>query len=85
MGTKSNPSKYDCYKNAQNDEPMFVLLARDRDAATLVRMWAHRREMTSPGKEGNAQKVTEALAVADAMETWHRANRMPKVEPNELP
>lgn len=29
MGTKNNPGAFDCYANAEPDEPMFVLLARD--------------------------------------------------------
>lgn len=29
MGTKSNPTQFDCYANALPDEPMFILLARD--------------------------------------------------------
>ncbi len=40
MGTKNNPGKFDCYAKAEPDEPMFVLLARDRIAPTLVRIWA---------------------------------------------
>ena len=38
MGTKNNPGVFDCYANAEPDEPMFVLLGRDKDAATLVRL-----------------------------------------------
>lgn len=38
MGTKNNPGRYDCYANAEPDEPMFVLLGHDRHAATLVRI-----------------------------------------------
>ena len=32
MGTKNNPGQFDCYRNAEPDEPMFVLLARDERA-----------------------------------------------------
>jgi len=39
MGTKVNPAPFDCYANAEPDEPMFVLLARDRVGADIVRMW----------------------------------------------
>lgn len=44
MGTKNNPGKFDCYANADPDEPMFVLLARDPLASDLVLLWAERRE-----------------------------------------
>jgi hypothetical protein len=40
MGTKNNPGKFDCYANAEPDEPMFVLLGRDRLAAHLVSIWS---------------------------------------------
>lgn len=40
MGTKNNPGKFDCYTNAEPDEPMFVLLGRDRLAAHLVSIWS---------------------------------------------
>ena len=40
MGTKANPSKFDCYTNAEQDEPMFILLARDPASPILVEAWA---------------------------------------------
>ncbi len=44
MGTKNNPGKFDCYTNAEPDEPMFVLLARDQMAAFLVSIWSKVRQ-----------------------------------------
>ena len=40
MGTKNNPGQFDCYANAEPDEPMFVLLGRDRLAPFLVSIWS---------------------------------------------
>lgn len=40
MGTKNNPGNYDCYANADPDEPMFILLGRDALAPSLVDIWA---------------------------------------------
>lgn len=40
MGTKNNPGQFDCYHAAEPDEPMFVLLARDRLAGHLVSIWS---------------------------------------------
>lgn len=68
MGTKTNAGQFDCYANADPDEPMFVLLGRDRHAAMLVRIWALLRH----GEDEDAVKVTEALACADQMEAWQR-------------
>lgn len=43
MGTKDNPGQFDCYHAAKPDEPMFVLLARDRLAGFLVSIWSSLR------------------------------------------
>ncbi len=40
MATKANPGEYDCYAHAEQDEPLFVLLARDPSAEFLVAAWA---------------------------------------------
>jgi hypothetical protein len=40
VGTKNNPGRFDCYHNAEPDEPMFVLLARDRLAGFLTSIWS---------------------------------------------
>jgi hypothetical protein len=69
MGTKNNPGTFDCYHAAADDEPMFILLARDPLAADLVRDWADRREQT----RGPSAKVDEARACATAMDRWYLA------------
>jgi hypothetical protein len=66
MGTKNNPGAYDCYANADPDEPMFVLLARDPSASLLVGLWAFIRERMGE----NPSKVEEARVCAEAMEKW---------------
>jgi hypothetical protein len=71
MATKNNPGKYDCYMNAAPDEPMFVLLGRDKMAPALVREWAAKREAAGE----TAEKVAEARACAVAMERWRVENR----------
>ena len=69
MGTKNNPGKFDCYANAAPDEPMFVLLGRDRHAATLVRVWALLRS-----REGEDEaKIAEALKCANTIDDWQRS------------
>lgn len=66
MGTKNNPGAYDCYANADPDEPMFILLGRDPFAANLVEEWARRRET----ERGPSPKLDEARACANAMRNW---------------
>ena len=69
MGTKNNPGAFDCYANAEPDEPMFVLLARDEKSPHLVRQWVAVRAMQDASKVDD-EKAREALACADAMERW---------------
>lgn len=66
MGTKNNPGQYDCYANAQPDEPMFVLLGRDKHAAGLVRLWALLRQRAGEDEA----KIAEALQCADGMDDY---------------
>ena len=77
MGTKLNPGDFDCYSNALNDEPMFVLLARDEKSPSIVRYWAQKykeeKEKASIKKRLTVEqykKFNEALDCADAMDTW---------------
>lgn len=72
MGTKNKPGAFDCYANAEPDEPMFVLLARDKQAPGLVRRWAVERLGAS---EKDVSKAHEAFACADAMDEWRKKNR----------
>lgn len=71
MGSKNNPGRFDCYANAEPDEPMFVLLARDCHAPLVVRFWAQLRKDAGEHRA----KVDEANACADAMEAWRERNR----------
>jgi len=76
MSTKNNPGNYDCYANAEPDEEMFVLLARDAFAPDLVRAWAaNRRLQIQRGKkpQEDMAQVDEALACAAKMERWFMA------------
>ena len=66
MGTKNNPGDFDCYANAEPDEPMFVLLARDKHAPTLVWLWATLRALDGE----DPAKVNEARECCAAMIDW---------------
>lgn len=66
MGTKNNPDSYDCYTNADPDEPMFVLLGRDKHAPTLVWLWSLLRELDSE----DPAKVAEARDCVEDMIQW---------------
>jgi hypothetical protein len=66
MGTKNNPGEFDCYANAEPDEPMFVLLGRDRHAPDLVEEWAGRRER----EHEDPAVVSEAMQCAANMRRY---------------
>ena len=70
MGTKLNPGAYDCYANAEPDEPMFVLLGRDKHAPTLVWLWATLRELDQEAPD----KVAEARDCVEEMLAWQASH-----------
>lgn len=72
MSTKNNPGPFDCYANAEPDEPMFILLGRDRHAAAVVRHWVQLRMTESIVfmQPNNTAKLIEARQCADAMDQW---------------
>lgn len=75
MGTKNSPGEFDCYANADPDEPMFILLGRDNDAPNLVRAWACKRALAITGghkPESDWPMVFEAIQCARAMEDYRR-------------
>jgi hypothetical protein len=66
MATKRTPGVFDCYENAETDEPMFILLGRDPMAGILIRLWVALRE-----EEGEDRaKLEEALRCAATCEQW---------------
>lgn len=78
MGTKNDPAAFDCYGNAEPDEPMFILLARDVTAPDIVEQWAIRRmNLISEGQkpESDRAMVDEARECANAMRAWRKDNR----------
>lgn len=71
MGTKNNPGKYDCWPKLADDEPFFILRAKDPVAPILIRLWIALRELSS---EKRYDKLDEAENCASSMETWRRKN-----------
>lgn len=77
MGTKNNPGKFDCYNNALPDEPMFILLARDPSAPSLIEWWADNRLSAIEQKlrpESDLSLVAEARECARNMRKWRKDN-----------
>jgi hypothetical protein len=80
MGMKLQPGNFDCYGNAEPDEPMFILLARDIAAPLVVEEWANRRErMIQIGSkpESDRPMVDEARECAKKMREWRALRRDP--------
>ena len=74
MSTKLNPGQYDCYARLSDDEPYFVLRAKDPHAPALVELWANLRI----SEFGWTAKFDEALKCAAQMREWQRRK---EVEP----
>ena len=71
MATKNNPGEFDCHAEADIDEPIFTLRAKDPLSSAVVRVWCVMRRMTRrPWTEREARKLAEADRVARAMENW---------------
>lgn len=68
MGTKNKPGKFDCYANAEPDEPMFVLLARDPLAAFLVSIWSKVRYGDVEAASAVFMKMLHTAGVQYALE-----------------
>ncbi len=66
MGTKERPSAFACYHNAEPNEPMFILLARDERAPGLVEEWCRLSEQRGTSQE----KIDEAYECAAAMRAY---------------
>lgn len=63
-----------CMNRAADDEPTFVLLARDQAAPSAIRAWVACR--VSLGKNSMSDpQITEALVCADAMESYRKVKR----------
>lgn len=81
MGTKNNPGAFDCYANAEPDEPMFVLLGRDANASNLVFAWCVLRERDielGRKPESDRAMVEEARQCALAMEEFYQKRQRDK-------
>lgn len=93
MGTKNQPGAFDCYEHALPDEPIFVLLARDRCAPEIVRVWATMREnrlrasdvTCTPGEVmAELDQIAEARQCADDMETYRKAQMLDRAAQRRL-
>ncbi len=76
MGTKLNPGKYDCWPKLADDEPFFILRAKDPVAPTLIRLWIaltySPEALRELAAETRYDKLDEAEYCASSMEVWRR-------------
>lgn len=76
MGTKNKPGQFDCYANAEPDEPMFVLLGRDPTASLVVTFWrALKMKMRESGTSSVSDlKLEEARECSLDLAAWAKKN-----------
>jgi hypothetical protein len=81
MGTKLNPGQYDCYAKMADDEPFFVIRAKDPNGPALVELWAALRE----AQYGHYPKLDEARQCARDMRAWKAThpNAQPSISTRE--
>lgn len=85
MGTKNKPGNFDCYGNAEPDEPMFILLARDPAAPATLEKWIeYRQGLIELGlkPETDRPMLVEARQCALDMRAWRKKNRPPIERPS---
>lgn len=70
MATKAKELKDGCLSRAADDEPVFVLRAKDIVAPAAVRGWC---ELAAVAGAGEA-KLMEAIQVAEDMMAWQKEN-----------
>lgn len=74
-------SKHSCLNRAGDDEPVFVLRAKDVLAAQTVRLWAS----MAAGTNHSEEQIAEAGMIAKQMEDWRQslptAGAMPARDP----
>lgn len=65
-----------CLGRSQDDEPIFILCARDRTASKTVRQWVQNAKDAGCA---NQAKLDEALDLAMQMDRWRAAHDGGKV------
>jgi len=76
-GSTTDRGNHDCLAKALSDEPKFVILGRDPDGATIVDLWADRREAAG----GDAEHVNQVRLIAESMREWRKAGHLPASAP----
>lgn len=71
MSTKECPGDFDFYRKARGDEPIFVMLGRDKHAPQLVELWARIRDEVGDDPE----QVNDARKCANDMRKYRYAKR----------
>lgn len=56
---------------AAEEEPLFVIRAKDKLSASMVRQWAEAAAMTGAHEP---EKIQEARQLAEIMESWRQEN-----------
>ena len=63
-----------CLNKAAEDEPLFVLRAKDLSAPETIRFWVESRKRLRLNAYYDDQ-LNEALSIAGQMETWQRKQK----------
>jgi hypothetical protein len=61
-----------CLGRARDDEPVFVLRGQDEFFVAIVRLWIELVENATPRPSSVAEKVMDAVEIANAGVDWQR-------------
>ena len=69
-----------CLEKREQDEPMFILLARDSAAPAAIEAWCRARAIEiergqRPGTEAEWSHINQVSEKAIVFRTWRKANR----------
>ena len=83
MGTKKQPGRFDCYGDAGEDEPIFVLRANDPAAIAAIHAWMQARHLHNfiDGAkliEREKARLQSAQEVIHEMTAWQEAQKHQK-------
>lgn len=73
-GAKGAPGEFDCYADVPDDEPIFVLRARDPLAPVMIQLWTAARSLYRIPDDRECNKQVHAIQIAEAMRKYRHDN-----------
>lgn len=87
---KNTKGNRDCLAKAQHDEPMFILLGRDRAAPDVIDAWcslrlSHIKDGLLANTADELEHINQARQIAQAMRDWQYNHPTASKSYNKVP